>query len=167
MKPLYLTTIKIILIIIITFLIAKYLQNLLVKNYLNKGGNSLIIYQVSSIIYYLIISIGFVLIMIQIGVQKSTILTFIGTLGLTIGLSLQSTLSRCVSGIYIILENLYDIGDYINAGGNKGYVKKFNLFNTTLNENGIDIIVPNDNIDSSSFTNYTKSSSSITDNPNS
>jgi len=165
MKPLYLTTIKIILIIIITFLIAKYLQNLLVKNYLNKGGNSLIIYQVSSIIYYLIISIGFVLIMIQVGVQKSTILTFIGTLGLTIGLSLQSTLSRCVSGIYIILENLYDIGDYINAGGNKGYVKKFNLFNTTLNENGLDIIIPNDNIDSSSFTNYTKSGSSLTEIP--
>jgi len=165
MKPLYLTTIKIILIIIITFLIAKYLQNLLVKNYLNKGGNSLIIYQVSSIIYYLIISIGFVLIMIQIGVQKSTILTFIGTLGLTIGLSLQNTLSRCVSGIYIILENLYDIGDYINADGNKGYVKKFNLFNTTLNENGLDIIIPNDNIDSSSFTNYTKSGSSLTEIP--
>lgn len=156
MKPVYLTSLKIIIIIILTFIIAKYFKNLIIKRYLEKGGNSLIIYQVSSIIYYIILSFGIILIMIQIGIQKSTILTFMGTIGLTIGLSMQSTLSRCVSGIYIILENLYDINDRVSAGGIEGYVKNFNLFNTTLNKDGIDTIIPNDNIDSTSFINYTK-----------
>jgi small-conductance mechanosensitive channel len=148
---------KIITIIIFTFLLATYYKNLILNKYIIEGKTSLLIHQFASIIYYSIIAFGFIIILIQVGIEKSTILTIFVTIGFTIGLSLQNILSRSVSGIYIMLGNLYKIGDYVEAGKNKGYVKKFNFFNTTLynEQNKVDILIPNNLIDSNVLINYT------------
>ncbi len=159
MKEPYRMILKVIFIIIITFLIANYYTNLILNKYVMKGETSLVIRQFASIIYYAIISFGVIVCLIQVGIQSSTILTVLGTVGFTCGLSVQGTLSRGVSGVYIMLENLYEIGDYIDTTRSKGYVKKFNFFNTILydNINNLDILVPNNLIDSNVLINYTKS----------
>ena len=163
MEEKYRTILKVITIIIFTFMIATYYRNLILKKYIFEGQTILLIRQFAFTIYYGIIGFGVIVVLIQIGIQKSTILTLLGTIGFTFGLSFQGTLSRVISGIYIMLGNLYQIGDYVDAGRNKGYVKKFNFFHTVLYDenNKIDILIPNNLIDSNALVNYTKSSSNL------
>jgi small conductance mechanosensitive channel len=118
--------------------------------------------QISDILYYGIIAFGLVLVLIEFGVQKSTILTLLVSVGITLGLSFQNILLKVFSGIYIIMMKLYDIGDSINVNSTTGQVVAFNLFNTTVRDQtkNIDIIIPNDIISDTELINYTRQSTS-------
>ena len=157
MKETYKMILKIVLILSITFILARYYKNLFLNRYM-KGETNLILKQISSVIYYVIVVFGIFIVLIQIGIQKETLLTILATLGFTSGLALQTTLQKAVSGIYIMVENLYQIGDYIDTGKSKGYVKEFNFLNTVLydDRNDINIVVPNNVIDSNALINYNK-----------
>jgi len=153
----YKMILKIVLILSITFILARYYKNLFLNRYM-KGETNLILKQISSIIYYVIVCFGIFIVLIQLGVQKETLLTILATVGFTSGLALQTTLEKGVSGVYIMLENFYQIGDYIDTGKSKGYVKEFNFFNTVLydDRNDINIVVPNNVIDSNALINYNR-----------
>ena len=154
----FVMTIKILITIIVTFAFASYYKNMIINKYIVQPETTLVVRQISDIVYYAILIIGFIVILMQFGVEKSTILTFTGTLGFAITLSLQNTLSRGVSGIRIILENIYQIGDRIEVGSNVGYVKDFSIFNTLIHDevNNVDILLPNDLIDSNALINYNR-----------
>lgn len=158
MNEQYRLILKSLLICVLTFMLATYYKNLFLNKYILEGETNLIIIQLSSIIYYIILAFGVFVVLIQIGVQKETVITILATLGFTIGLSFQNLLSRGISGVYIMIENLYKIGDYIDTGKNKGYVRRFNFFNTILYDDSkrINIVVPNNVIDSNSLINYSK-----------
>ena len=135
-------------------------EQLLMKNkYKNTDdihSNHLIFYQLSNIIYYVIISIGIIISIMNFGIHTSTILTIIGTSGLAIGLSLQNTLASIAAGIYISLNDIFKIGDIINIGGFTGKVKGLTLFTTLLvNENG-EINIPNSMIQNSAIVNLSR-----------
>ena len=157
MKETYKMILKIVLILSITFILARYYKNLFLNRYM-KGETNLILKEVSSVIYYGIVFFGILISLIQIGIQKDTLLTMLATVGFTSGLALQTPLQRAVSAIYIMLENLYQIGDYIDTGNTKGYVKEFSFMNTILydDSNDINIVVPNNMIDSNTLVNYSK-----------
>lgn len=149
---------KIVLILSISFILATYYKNLFLNTYM-KGETNLLLKELSSVIYYAIVFLGILISLIQIGIQKDTVLTLLATVGFTSGLALQTPLQRAVSSVYIIFQKLYQIGDYIDTGGNtKGYVKEFNFMNTILYDdiNHINIVVPNDIIDSNTLINYTR-----------
>jgi small conductance mechanosensitive channel len=134
-----------IIIIIISFIIAKLYSNYSTK----KENKDLINYELNNII--LITGIIFALFNLQI--QTSTLLTVLGSAGIAIALSLQTILTNVTSGLYIGCNNLYKIGDMIqitSPSGQlyKGNVSSFNLFNTTITDNKNSIIIPNTMIQS-------------------
>lgn len=151
--------IKIVVITILTFVLGSYFKSLITKKTKNQSQNKIVLEQISNIVYYGILVFGFILVLIEVGVQKTTIYTLLVSVGFTIGISLQTLLSRGLSGIYIIMMNLYDIGDNIKINNNVGVVKSFNLFNTTVynNTGKIDIVIPNDMIGENELINYTRS----------
>ena len=59
------------------------------------------------------------------GVEAASIATVIGSVGVTIGLAIQGSLSNCIGGILIMMLKPFHVGDYIiEGGGNEGIVQQ-------------------------------------------
>jgi small-conductance mechanosensitive channel len=117
-------------------------------------------YQIKTLLYYTILTIGFIYAISNMGYFPTTLLTIFGVLTLAIGLSLKDLFSSLASGIYLSLVELYEIGDYIKItyiptkNSDDGYVVDFNLFYTTLKSNdGTLIKIPNNKIQSNTIIN--------------
>ncbi|WP_294532381.1 mechanosensitive ion channel domain-containing protein [uncultured Rhodoblastus sp.] len=95
----------------------------------------------------IILAIGVLLGLSALEVNLAPLLAVIGAAGFVVAFALQGTLSNFASGLLIMVFKPFDIGDEVEAGGIKGKVVGVNIFSTTiLTEEGLQNIVPNDNI---------------------
>lgn len=80
-----------------------------------------------------------------LGVKTTSFIAILGAASLAIGLALQGSLSNLASGILIIVQKPYKIGDFIEVEGNMGYVREINFFKTVLDtlENK-QVLIPNE-----------------------
>lgn len=67
-----------------------------------------------------------------LGVPKASILTVIGTAGVTIGLALQSSLSNLAGGFVILFAKPFGVGDRICVGDAEGTVESVTILYTKL-----------------------------------
>ncbi len=106
---------------------------------------------------YLVLIIVLVAVLGQFGVQIASILAVLGTIGLGVGLALQGTLSNVAGGIVLLILRPFNVGDFVDAGGNAGTVMEIGLFNTELKTfDGIFLTVPNADIAASAITNFSR-----------
>lgn len=83
----------------------------------------------------------------MIGVSVTPFVAAIGALGLGAGLAIQGLLSNFGAGLNIILTRPFVVGDTIKVKSEQGLVKQIRLAYTLLvNEDGVDILVPNRHI---------------------
>lgn len=110
----------------------------------------------AGIVEKITIVIGAVVAAGAVGVDTGPLLAMIGATGLVIGLALQGTLSNFASGILILLNRPFDVGDVVDAGGVFGKVEAMNLVSTTvLTFDNQLMLVPNNQIWNSVITNVT------------
>ncbi len=112
---------------------------------------------------YLVYLIAIILILyaINLGNVVTTALAGAGIGALAIGFGAQSLVKDVVSGLFIIFENQYGVGDYVKIDSYTGVVEATALRVTYLRAlNGDQIIVPNGQI--TSVTNYTTSKNTAT-----
>ncbi len=125
---------------IIIFIVGKFVIRMirkLVKNIFTRSGTDI---GVSRFIDSLIKVVGYVIVLIiicgQIGIETTSLITLLGTAGLSIGLALQGCLSNFAGGILILISKPFKVGDYIilkGAGENvEGTVEKIDIIHTTL-----------------------------------
>jgi len=111
-------------------------------------------------IYYILIFIGIIFALTKLGVNISSLLVILGTIGIGLAFGFQNFVKEIISGIVILVLNYFNLGDLIKVNDNIGYVQKFNLANTTIiTYFGETIIIPNSLISSDSLTNITKNKS--------
>jgi small conductance mechanosensitive channel len=111
----------------------------------------------AQLVFYIIIFIGIIIAFTRIGFNISTLLVILGTVGFGLAFGLQNLIQQIISGIIILLFKYFNLGDIIEVKSSMGYVKKFDLINTTIiTNNGEIIIIPNNLITTDSFINYTK-----------
>lgn len=95
----------------------------------------------------LIVAIGILIALSQIGISLGPLLAGVGVAGFVIGFALQDTLSNFASGVMILLYNPFDVGDVIETSGAFGKVSSMSLVNTTiLTLDNQTIVVPNNKI---------------------
>lgn len=110
---------------------------------------------VASIVRYLVIGIGFMIILQTAGIDLSALTVLAGALGIGVGLGLQNIASNFVSGLIILIERPIKIGDRVEVGKITGDVVSISLRATTIVSNdNIAIIVPNSEFVSSSVINW-------------
>ena len=109
------------------------------------------------------VGLHFVLIMLvlgKFGITASSVIAVIGSVGLSVGLALQGTLSNFAGGVLILILKPFKVGDYIveDSHGNEGTVTEISIFYTKLKrvDNKI-IVIPNGILANSSLTNVTYS----------
>lgn len=108
--------------------------------------------------YYLILIVGFFLALSAAGIEWSRFALLAGALGIGIGFGLQNLVNNFVSGLILIFERPIKLGDTIEFGTLRGIVSRIGLRSSTIHTwKGADVIIPNGNLISSEFTNWTLS----------
>jgi small-conductance mechanosensitive channel len=87
------------------------------------------------------------MVLTEMGINVTAILTGAGVVGLAIGFGAQSLVKDIISGLFIIMENQYRKGDVIKIAGESGVVEEINLRRTILRDaDGTYHVVPNGEI---------------------
>jgi|GEM_PF-36604 len=95
-----------------------------------------------------IIAIGVLIALSQLGISLGPLLAGLGIAGFVLGFALQDSLSNFASGLMILIYKPFDVGDVVEVGGNvSGTVSHMSLVNTTvLTFDNQTLIVPNNSI---------------------
>ncbi len=104
----------------------------------------------------IVLFLGFLIALASVGISIGPFLAAFGAVGLVVGFALSETLNNFAAGVMILLYRPYDVGDFVNAGGEMGKVDAMNLVSTTLitPDNQVKII-PNGSIWGGVITNVT------------
>jgi small conductance mechanosensitive channel len=96
----------------------------------------------------IIVAIGVLLGLSALEVNLAPLLAVIGAAGFVVAFALQGTLSNFASGLLIMFNKPFDVGDEVEVGGGiKGRVTRVSIFSTYIEtDDGLLKIVPNDNI---------------------
>ena len=90
------------------------------------------------------------------GVDPKPLLAGVGVVGLGLSLAAQNILRYFLNGLFIVIEDQYNVGDWVDIGSYSGTVENFSLRITRLRAmDGRQIIIPNSSI--VQVVNYTKS----------
>ena len=80
----------------------------------------------------LIMLLGLIIAIAQLGIEVGPLLAGLGIAGFVIGFALQDTLSNFASGMMILVYRPFDVGDVIEAAGVTGKVDQMNLVSTMI-----------------------------------
>lgn len=124
------------LIIIIIFVLynifKKVIKKLLFLRKLDKRKEKTILMLLNNTIKYIMIIIGGIAILDVYGIDTRALITSFGVVGLVIGLALQDTIKDFVSGMFIVLDNQYGVGDNVTISGFRGEVIFLGLKTTKI-----------------------------------
>lgn len=96
-----------------------------------------------SIVKYSMRIIGFCWVLTIIGVNVSTIFASIGILALIIGFGAESLVADIVTGVFVLFENEYNIGDIIEVDGFRGTVTEIGIRTVSVQDSGGNIKIIN------------------------
>lgn len=117
---------------------------------------------IAQMLRYLIVTIGFLVIVQSSGIDLSSFVVVAGALGIGVGLGLQNAITEFVAGIIIMFERPIKVGDRIVVDGIEGSVMKIAPRATVIQSNdNVSIIVPNSKFISSNVTNWTYSDKKV------
>ena len=95
----------------------------------------------------LIIAVGGLIALSQLGISFGPLLAGLGIAGFILGFALQDSLANFASGMMILLYRPFDVGDLVEVSGAYGRVNQMSLVNTTiLTLDHQTLIVPNNRI---------------------
>lgn len=96
----------------------------------------------------------------ELGVQTTSFVAVLGAIGLTVGLSLQGSLSNFAGGVLIIVFEPFRVGDSIEAQGVSGTVDSIQIFVTKIiTSNNVAVYIPNGILSNGNITNYSRNES--------
>ena len=90
-----------------------------------------------------------------LGFNIASLVTALGAATVAIGLALQDTLKNVASGLMVLINKPFKVGDYVLVSGFEGTVTRIDISNThLLTIDNKEIILPNSNITVNNITNY-------------
>ncbi len=151
---------RIILLAVIIYFVGRWLIHFLHKRMDKMSESAKIDAGVSKFLKSLVTILCYALIIYCIadlfGVPTASFVALIGTVGLTVGLALQGTLSNLAAGIQLLLLHPFRVGDLISAAGIDGVVDEVGLFCTRLiTLDNKEVNVPNSTLAGAAITNIT------------
>lgn len=129
---------------IIFFLSLSYIIRFILQKIasLMKKGCAFVNLLASFIKYIAVIALIFAVLNVW-GVNTTALLAGIGILSLVVGLGAQPLIEDIIAGLFIVFEQVFDVGDIIVVDGFRGTVKEIGIRTTQIEDAGGDIKVIN------------------------
>jgi small-conductance mechanosensitive channel len=106
--------------------------------------------------------VGVLLAVTASGIPLDKLTVVLGALSVGIGLGMQNIVNNFVSGIILIFEKPFQIGDYIELADKKGKIQDIGIrASRMLTQQGAEVIIPNGDLISNRFTNWTINSAYV------
>lgn len=103
----------------------------------------------------LIVIIASFMVLAEFNVNIAPLLTGLGVIGVAVGFGAQYLIRDIIGGLFVIIEDQYNVGDVVKISGIAGVVEEINLRRTVLRDlDGIVHFIPNG--DSAVASNYTR-----------
>lgn len=150
------TLLTAILIFVASLYLGKLLSRLLVNVLERRKADPGVTNLLGQIIRWSIIVAG-VITALQQFFNVTAFLAGLGILGFTIGFALQNIMQNFASGVILLIQQPFEIGDAIEVNGYGGTILAINLSTTEMRTfDGLIVIIPNGDVLSNSITNYTR-----------
>jgi len=115
-----------------------------------------------ALVRLVIIVIGVLLAVTASGLPMDKLTVVLGAFGVGIGLGMQNIVNNFVSGIILIFEKPFRIGDYVELADKKGKVRDIGIRSSKLlTPQGSEVIIPNGDLLSGRLVNWTLSNDFI------
>ncbi len=146
--------------IVIGFALIRLLRKIVKKAMQNAKADQGAIQFVDSCLKVALYTILLFFVASRFGLDATSVIAVVGSLGLTLGLALQGSLANFAGGVLILTMKPFKVGDYIieDTHKNEGYVTKIQIFYTTLHtmDNSV-VTIPNGTLANTSLMNKTAS----------
>jgi small-conductance mechanosensitive channel len=141
----------------VSYLASSMLQTLLKENVLARRNVDIgVSLAVARLVHYALVSIGFVIALVVLGVDLTKMTLLVSALGVGIGFGLQTIVNNFVCGLILLFERPLRVGDTIELSGQRVKIAKIGLRSTTVRTFAqADIIVPNTDLVTNQVTNWT------------
>ncbi|MEM7692965.1 MAG: mechanosensitive ion channel domain-containing protein [Pseudomonadota bacterium] len=111
---------------------------------------------------YVVIVIGVLLTLSLVGFDVTTLTVFAASLGVGIGFGMQNVVNNFISGLLLLVERPLRLGDIVTVGTTSGTVSQIGIRSMRMRTfDEFDLIVPNSALVSDTFTNWTRSNTTI------
>ncbi|MDT3403663.1 potassium efflux system protein [Mucilaginibacter terrae] len=151
---------------VLFFAVIIYLANMLQKHVGILFGESAVRFEDKTehkgsklaLIRLVIVVIGVLLAVTASGIPLDKLTVVLGALSVGIGLGMQNIVNNFVSGIILIFEKPFRIGDYVELADKKGKVQDIGIRSSKmLTPQGSEVIIPNGDLLSGRLVNWTLS----------
>ena len=148
--------IAIAVILVIGYIIIKIITKLVARFFdkvdFERGVETFIENEIKVILYAILV----IVILANLGVNVSGLLAGLGILGIIVGFALQDTLGNLASGVFILFNKPFRVGDTVNIAGVVAVVERIGIAACELNSpDNIKITIPNKKIWGDIIQNYT------------
>jgi len=93
----------------------------------------------------------------ELGVKLTALLGAAGIVGIAVGFASQTSVSNIISGLFLISEKPFAIGDVLKVGGTTGIIQSIDLLSVKIRTfDNLFVRIPNEKILSSEVTNITR-----------
>lgn len=152
---------------VLSFSVIIYLSSLLQKNIglffgesqlPTAGGSTEQVSSILALVRLVIVIAGVLLAVAASGISIDKFTVVLGALSVGIGLGMQNIVSNFVSGIILIFERPFQIGDYVELADKKGRIRDIGIrASRMITSQGSEVIIPNGDLLSNRLVNWTSS----------
>lgn len=137
------TIFKLLMAIVLVVCLSKLVLLILKLLQSKRGRISTLATVIASLVKYASVLIGFCWGLSIIGVNVSTIFASVGIVALILGFGAESLVADMVTGVFILFENQYNVGDIIEVEGFRGTVREIGIRTISLVDTGGNVKIIN------------------------
>ena len=144
------------LILLGSLLLARFLRNLLDKMLTTRGVDPEISILLGQLLYWSILIFG-IISALQRFFDVTAFLAGLGILGFTVGFALQEIMQNFVAGMILLVQQPFDIGDYVRISDYSGNVSAINMRTTDIKTlDGRLVVIPNGEVLANPIENFSR-----------
>ena len=146
---------KIVVLVIVLVILVKLLTSLIsriiTKSKIDKSAHSFLLSVVKGVLWFVAITI----LASSLGVDITSLIAVLSVAGLAVSLALQGALANLAGGLVILTTKPFKVGDYVDIGGNEGFVEEITMTYTKIvSWDRRTFYVPNSTVTGSNVMNY-------------
>ena len=141
----------VIVLIILVKLLTSLMSRIITRSKIDKSAHSFLLSIVKGVLWFIAITI----LASSLGVDITSLIAVLSVAGLAVSLALQGALANLAGGLVILTTKPFKVGDYVDIGGNEGFVEEITMTYTKIvSWDRRTFYVPNSTVTGSNVMNY-------------